>query len=274
MSRVADLHIHTFYSDSTSSPQEVVLQAKESQIDCIAITDHDTIDGILPTIDCARQYDIEIISGIELSAQIQGKDVHILGYFFDINNEKLLKHIKHFQQVRLERMKEMINKLQSFDIPITYEDVLEQTSAKSLGRPHLAQILVSKKVVPSLGKAFDKYLAEGAKAYVPKFQQSPHDAIDLIHQAGGLAVLAHPMITKIDQHINELAEIGLDGIEVFYPNCSTAVQSSYEKIADKYGLLKTGGSDAHGDAKKHTYIGKQTIDYVYVEHMKEAISRE
>jgi len=271
MTRLADLHIHTHFSDSTSSPGEVVEQAHKNGLSCIAITDHDTIDGIHPTCKEAKKYSIEVIAGIELSSEINGKDVHILGYLFDYKDKEFADKIKYMQGVRVNRMREMIEKLKTLGIDnITLEEVCELTQSDSVGRPHLATVLKEKGWVTSIQMAFNKYLADGAPAFVPKFKQTPHEAIELIQKTGGIAVLAHPMLTKVDELIPSFVKAGLGGIEVYYPNITDAVMNFYKSLAKKHGLAVTGGSDAHGDAKQYTYVGKKTIPYELVKKLKNA----
>jgi len=273
MTRLADLHIHTHFSDSTSSPQEVAEQARESGLSCISITDHDTIDGIQPTIEAAKKFDIEVIPGIELSSEINGKDVHILGYLFDYKDQEFALKINNMQNTRISRMHEMIDKLKTMGIDnITSEEVCKLAHSNSVGRPHLATILREKGWVSSNQEAFNKYLADDAPAYVPKFKQTPTEAIKLIREAGGIAVLAHPMLTKVDELISGFVEAGLGGIEVYYPNTKGAMIQIYEELAHKYSLVMTGGSDAHGSVKKHTHIGKIKIPYELVDKLKEACS--
>ncbi len=151
---------------------------------------------------------------------------------------------------------------------ITFEEVSRLAQSKSVGRPHLAAVLKEKGWVNTIQAAFNKYLADGAPAHVPKFRQTPAQAIDLVHRAGGVAVLAHPMLTNVDELIPGFVEAGLDGLEAQYPNKSETVIQFYEELAKKYGLIVTGGSDAHGDAKKHTFVGKKTISYDLVEKLK------
>ncbi len=271
MERLADLHIHTHFSDSTSSPQEVVEQAHENELNCIAIADHDTVDGIAPTMEAAKQYGIEVIPAIELSSEINGNDVHMLGYLFDPENQELATRIKHMQNARITRMHEMINKLKALGIDnIAPEEVIGLAQSDSVGRPHLATVLQEKGWVKTNQIAFNKYLADDAPAFVPKFKQTPYEAIDLIRKAGGVAVLAHPMLTRVDELIPSFVEAGLGGLEVYYPNTSEKVISYYEELVKKHDLVATGGSDAHGDVKKHTYVGKMKIPYSLVEKLKEA----
>jgi len=270
MTRLADLHIHTHFSDGTSSPQEVIEQAHEHGLSCISITDHDTIDGIRPTAEAAGTYGIEVIPGIELSSEINGKDIHMLGYLFDCENREFIDRVKYIQNARIGRMREMVEKLKGMGIDnITTEEVCGLAQSDSVGRPHLATILQEKGWVPNHQAAFNKYLADGAPAFVSKFKQTPYEAIDLIRKAGGVAVLAHPMLTGVDELIPSLVEAGLGGLEVYYPNNTDHVIRFYEGLAKKYNLAATGGSDAHGSVKKHTHIGKMNIPYDLVEKLKD-----
>ncbi len=273
MTKLADLHIHTYYSDGTLSPQEVVVQAKAAGLSCIAITDHDTIDGIQPTIESARLYDLEVISGIELSTELNGKEIDILGYFFDWQNSSLHARLAVIQAARVERMKKMIERLVALGIRnIHFEEVCGLAQTKALGRPHLAALLVKKGIVTTMKRAFDKFLAKGALAYVPKFKQTPQEGIRLIKGWGGIAVLAHPMLSNVDELIAGFVRDGLGGLEVYYPHCLDSVIHFYEGLAKKYGVVVTGGSDAHGQARQHAFIGKVRIPYDLVERLKQAVN--
>ncbi len=272
--RLADLHIHTYYSDSTSSPEEVVEQAVAAKMSAIAITDHDIIDGVAPTIAAAQGKDLEIIPGVELSAEYEGKDIHILGYFIDVEKGPLVEKCEIFLDGRVARMKQMIMNLRGVGITnIEYEEISAMTKGRAVGRAHLAYLMVQKGIVKNYKEVFDKYLSEGCPGYAPKFKQSPFETIDLIHQSGGLAVMAHPMLTLKDELISPMVKAGLDGLEIYYPNLSDTVHNFYYKLAKKHKLLMTGGSDAHGKAKPYTYIGKASIDYALVEAMKERLKR-
>jgi len=268
--KYADLHIHTHYSDSTSSPLEVLKDAKKNEIACIAITDHDTIDGIKPTIKAAKEFNIEVIPGVELSAEMEGRDIHILGYMFDYDDQTFINHLKDMQSSRLKRMEKMIKKLKGLGIDgIKMDEVCALAKSDAVGRPHLATIMIEKGVVSDYREAFNSYLADWAPAYVPKFKQTPIEAIKMIHDAKGVAVLAHPFITKVDELIVQFVAAGLNGIEVYYPNISKKITEYYRNIADKYQLIATGGSDAHGKAKKNTYVGKTKTPYSVVEDLKD-----
>lgn len=275
MTKYADLHIHTNYSDSTLTPQEVVEQANKNDIACIAITDHDTFAGVAPTIAEAKKYNIEVISGIELSSEINEKDVHILGYLFDHNNKEFVNRLLCMQDTRMARMKKMIDKLKELGVGnIDLEEVCALAETRSVGRPHLALMLKQKGWVSDVKEAFDKYIAEGAPAYYPKYKQTPAEAIKLINEMGGVSVLAHPMITKIDELIPGLVKDGLNGLEVYYPNVSQTIVDFYESLAKKHGLVATGGSDSHGNAKKNIFIGKIKVDYAQVEQLKDRLTKK
>ena len=268
--RYADLHIHTCYSDSTDLPEEVVAKAVSSGMVAISITDHDTIDGVAPAMAAAAGVGLEVIPGVELSAEYQGKDIHMLAYLFDLDDSPLVRKLKEMQKVRVERMKKMVAKLNELGVKnVTFEEVAELTKSDSVGRLHLAKLLVAKKAVSSLESAFERYLAEGAAAYFPKYEQTPFELIRLIKESNGFSVMAHPMLTQRDELIPSFVEAGLDGIEVYYPNCSMEVANFYLGIAEKHKLLVTGGSDAHGKGKTSTYVGKAFVPYVHVERMKE-----
>jgi predicted metal-dependent phosphoesterase TrpH len=274
VSRFADLHIHTYYSDSTASPEEVIIEAKRKGLDCIAITDHDTLEAMASALAVAEEHGLELICGIELSTQMNSRDVHMLGYGMDTQDSSLLKHLQCFRASRIERMSMMIDKLKQMGInDITLEDVCAQTCSDAVGRPHLARLLIERKWVGSVSEAFLKYLGEGCPAFVPKWELDPGDAIRLIHDAGGVAVMAHPMLTNRDEIIAPLVKAGLDGLEVYYPRNTATITAYYEGLAEKHGLLRTGGSDAHGENKKNTFIGRIRIPYELVERLKERIKQ-
>lgn len=269
MTRFADLHIHTHYSDGNYSPQEVVQEALEAGLVCISITDHDTIEGIEPTLKEGQIFDLEIIPGVELSSRWEDKDIHILGYFIDYSNETLHERLKEIQESRISRIAAMIEKLRNRGIEdIHCRDVCRFARSKLVGRLHLANVLLQKGLVSSIEEAFKKYIGENCFAFVEKSVFSVYKAIELIKGCGGVAVLAHPMLIGKDELIPSLVEAGLEGLEVYYPNCSDSVLNYYEGIAKKYNLIVTGGSDAHGTAKKNTYVGKTKIPYEMVDKLK------
>jgi len=267
----ADLHIHTYYSDSTSSPQEVVEDALKAGLSCIAITDHDIVQGVEPTIEAAHPHALEVVPGIELSSEYENCDIHILGYFIDHQKGPLFDKIDLFLDARMERMKTMIMNLKAVGVNnIEFEEVCALTHSRAVGRAHLATLLHQKGWVPNFKAAFEKYLSSGCPGYAPKYKQTPFEAIELIQSCGGVAVMAHPMLTQKDELIPRFAAAGLKGLEVYYPNCMPAITEFYERIAKKNGLIATGGSDAHGKAKSYTYVGKKTVPVEVVEELRQA----
>lgn len=271
MAPSADLHIHTYFSDSTSSPQEVVDDALAAGLSCIAITDHDIVQGVSPAIEAAGPHALEVVPGIELSSEFENCDIHILGYFIDHQKGPLLEKIDVFLDARMERMKKMIMKLKSVGVDnIEFEEVCALTKSRAVGRAHLAMLLHQKGWVPNIKSAFEKYLGPGCPGYASKYKQTPFEAIELIRSCGGVAVMAHPMLTKKDELIPRLVAAGLKGLEVYYPNCMDTVTAFYERIAKKNGLIATGGSDAHGKVKSYTYVGKKTVPLDVVEQLRMA----
>ncbi|HSV43318.1 MAG TPA: PHP domain-containing protein [Candidatus Bathyarchaeia archaeon] len=274
MTRTADLHIHTCLSDGADTPQVVVELAIQKELSAIAITDHDMVDGIEPAVEAARGTSLEVIAGVELSTEWHGSDIHILGYCFDLHHPVLKERLAMFCNTRLSRIHQIVKRLNEMGKMIRVEDVLALTGSDAVGRPHVAQVLLAKGYVNTLNEAFDKYIGEGRPGYVPKFKQSPFEAINLIREAGGVAVMAHPMETRRDELIASFVEAGLGGLEVCYPNTSSTVIGFYEGLADKYGLIKTGGSDAHGRYRSYSPIGIMRVDYSVVEQLKKASGKE
>jgi predicted metal-dependent phosphoesterase TrpH len=270
--KFADLHLHTRFSDGTFTPEELVLQAQNHGLACIALTDHDTVEGCAPAGAACAAVNMEFIPGAELTAEHEDVEVHILGYFLNIHNQTLLKRIAKFQEVRQNRIHEMVAALNKLGVPLQAESVFALANCKSPGRPHVARALVKEKLINSLDEAFDKYLKKGRPAWVPKTKMSACEGIQLIHQAGGLAVMAHPGLNRTDEIIPDLVAAGMDGIECFHTKHSTAMSERYLEIADKYQLLVTGGSDCHGYSKVRPLIGTVKLPYEHVEKLKAAIA--
>lgn len=269
MKPAADLHIHTYYSDGSQSPAEVVDEAARCGLSVIAITDHDAVDGVPEAVEAGRACGLEVIAGIEMSAEAGGKDVHILAYFVDTASPALQTHLQTFQTARQDRVRGMIALLEAEGIRgITFDEVQAMTRSRAVGRLHLATVLARRGLVASTREAFDKYLNEGAPAFLPKFRLSPREAVAVIRAAGGVAVMAHPMVTNRDDLIPELVDAGLGGMEVYYPNWSANTIHRYEQIARHYQLVMTGGSDAHGTFKTNTSIGRAGVALENVEALR------
>lgn len=264
----ADLHLHTNFSDGTYTPEELVSQAAKQRLAAIAVTDHDTVEGCERAANACRALEIEFIPGTELTAEQNDNEIHILGYLVDTHNPKLLTEIAKFQAVRQNRIHEMVAKLNKLDVPLKAEDVFALANCRSPGRPHVARALVKAGLVGSLDEAFERFLKKHRPAWVPKAKMSAQVAIELIHQANGLAVMAHPGLNRSDEVIPDLVEAGLDGIECFHTKHSTAIAEHYLEIADKFHLLVTGGSDCHGLSKGKPLIGTIRLPYQHVEKLK------
>lgn len=268
--KFADLHLHTKFSDGTFTPEELVLRAQQNGLACIALTDHDSVEGCARASKACAAVKMDFIPGAELTAEHDDVEVHILGYFLDITDEKFLARIGTFQTVRQNRIHEMVAALNKLGIPLKAESVFALANCKSPGRPHVARALVKENLIGSLDEAFERFLKKGRPAWVPKTKMSALEAVELIHRAGGLAVIAHPGLNRSDDIIPDLVDAGMDGIECFHTKHSTVMSERYLEIADKYHLLVTGGSDCHGFSKKQPLIGTVKLPYEHVEQMKAA----
>jgi hypothetical protein len=270
--KFADLHIHTNFSDSTLSPQEVIQYAHKNNLAAVAITDHDCVDGIEPAIKEALPFNIEVIPGIELTAEIDQAEVHILGYLIDYKQDWFIKKLDEIRSTRVKRIYAMVDKLKTLGVNIQPEEVFELARG-SVGRLHLARVLKNDGFVSSLKEAFDNFLGEQSPAYVARFRLSPKGAIEIISRLSGISVLAHPSTMGKDELIPQLVEHGLDGIEVYYPEQAESVTKYYENLANKYNLLITGGSDCHGLARGEILMGRFKIPYELVEKLKDVRDR-
>jgi len=270
--RFADLHLHTFFSDGTFTPEELVLYAQKNSLACIALTDHDTVEGCERAAKACAAVKMEFIPGAELTAEMDDTEVHILGYFLDTQNAVLLEKIAKFQAVRQSRIHEMVAALNRLGVPLKVEAVFALANCKSPGRPHVARALVKERLIGNLDEAFEKYLKRGRPAWVPKAKMSALESVELIHQAGGLAVMAHPGLNRSDEIIPGLVDAGLDGIECFHSKHSTSTSERYLEIADKYRLLVTGGSDCHGFSKNKPLIGSVRLPYEHVQELQAKVA--
>jgi len=266
--KFADLHLHTAFSDGTYTPWELVLHAQRLGFGTVALTDHDTVEGCQPTAAACEAAGLEFIAGTELTAEQDGHEIHILGYCVDVHNPRLLREIGKFQYVRQSRIREMVARLNELNIPLEANAVFELANCRAPGRPHVARALVDAGLVGSLDEAFDRFLKKNRPAWVPKFKMSASHAIELIHQAGGVAVMAHPGLNRTDEVIPVMVEAGLDGIECFHTKHSTGTSEHYLEIADRFHLLVTGGSDCHGHSKGKPVMGSVRLPYEHVQKLK------
>lgn len=269
----ADLHLHTSFSDGTYSPEEVVGHAQRHGLIALAVTDHDTVEGCRRAAAACRAAGLEFITGVELTAEQEQSEIHILGYFIDPAHPGLLAELAQFQAVRQSRIHQMVAKLNALGVPLQAETVFGLANCHCPGRPHVARALVAQRLCTDLDEAFERFLKRGKPAWVPKFKISAQHAIELVHQAGGLAVLAHPGLNYNDDVIPALVEAGLDGIECFHTKHSTAMTERYLEVADRYQLVVTGGSDCHGTSKGPPLIGTIKLPYTHVEALKARLAQ-
>ncbi|MHB8066390.1 MAG: PHP domain-containing protein [Desulfobaccales bacterium] len=257
-----DLHAHSTASDGSFRPAEVVRLAKDAGLQAVALTDHDTTDGLAEAVAAGQELGVEVIPGVEISAQFTDDSMHILGYFIDFKSGKLAERLAVLKQARKERNPKIVAKLNALGVAITMEQVERLSGGGQVGRPHIARALLESGYVKSMQQAFDIYLKNGGKAYVEKYRFPPAEAMDMIREAGGVPVLAHPFTLglgsafALKEVLLDLKAQGLAGVEIFYAEHTPEQEALYLKLAQELGLLATGGSDFHGDNKPDTGLGK------------------
>ncbi len=256
-----DLHVHSNASDGTFAPAEVVRLAGEGGLKALALTDHDTIDGLAEAVAAGAAYGVEVIPGIEVSARYPGGTMHILGLDIEYGNGHLGERLAVLQGARAERNPQIIAKLNALGFPISLEQVARISGAGQMGRPHIARALMEAGYVSSIQEAFDLYLSYRGKAYVSKFRFPPEEAIAMIREVQGVPVLAHPFTLglgsarALKNTLEELTAVGLAGIEAIYAEHTPEQEALYLRLARELGLLVSGGSDFHGDNKPEIVLG-------------------
>ncbi|MEA4924327.1 MAG: PHP domain-containing protein [Syntrophomonadaceae bacterium] len=268
-----DLHIHTNASDGEDAPETVILKAVEAGLSGLAITDHDTLAGLEP----ARHFieenrlEIDLIPGIELNTDYDSDDLHILGYFINCSNGCLQNRLDDIRAQRYARAEKIIALLQDMGINITLAQVQATAQGKLIGRPHIARVLCGNGYANSQEEAFQRYIERGRPAYVPRYKFSPLEAIELIKQSGGIAVLAHPGLIKDRSKIYDSIKYGIEGLEVFYPEHTEAQVLEFANLAGEYNLLITGGSDYHGanSGASRGRLGLARVDKNIINRMKQ-----
>ncbi len=264
-----DLHLHTNFSDGIYSPQELINKALEKNLRAIAITDHDTVEGIMPAT-TAGLNKIEVVPGIELSTKEEGIEYHILGYYIHFQQGTLIDFLKKMQEERRKRAEKILQCLQNIGLPIRKSEklILEKNSP---GRMHIAQALEKEGYVKDWQEAFQRYLNPGCVAYVPRHRVTPEEAIDLIKKAGGISVLAHPGDLPHREKIYSLIPRGLQGLEVIHPHHTAEEQKKFLSLARNYSLIPTGGSDCHGPIYNgQSILGAYNIPYRWLETLQKA----
>ena len=253
-----DLHLHTTASDGRLSPAQLVARAKAAGLTTISITDHDTVAAIADVTELAGAMGIRVIPGIEITAVDEGRDVHMLGYFYDPDSTTLAALLERQRAVRVARVREIGERLAALGMPIDVDSVLLAAAAQpgsSIGRPQVARDLIRAGYVASIHDAFDLWLATGRPAFIPRTGPSPAAVVGAIHEAGGIASMAHPGVTKRDELIRPLIDNGMDAIEVYHSDHTPEAERAYKEMADRHDILITGGSDFHGDEMRRNTLG-------------------
>jgi predicted metal-dependent phosphoesterase TrpH len=255
-----DLHAHTTASDGSLTPTQLVALARERGLRALGVTDHDTTGGLAEATAAGQAAGVEVVPGVELSVDYPHGQFHLLGYLIDPAASMLPDRLADLQERRATRNERMIARMQEGGLPITMADIVAEAGGGVVGRPHMALALVRKGVVSSTQEAFDLYLGAGSRFNIPKERLQPAEAIDLIHRAGGKAVLAHPCTIKLEgeafaTEIGRLRDLGLDGLEAYYSQHSPEQTAAFLAVAERHGLRVTGGSDFHGRSKPHVHLG-------------------
>jgi predicted metal-dependent phosphoesterase TrpH len=242
-----DLHLHTTASDGRLSPTQLVDLLAQRGVKYAAITDHDSTEGMAEALEAARRHpSLHLIPGIELSADLQDTEVHVLGYFLDWHNQQLQATLQKFRRGRVDRARVIVDKLASLGLPLDWPRVQAIAGDGAVGRPHIALAMVEKSYVKDVREAFDKYLGRNGPAYAERQKLKPVDAVALIRRAGGTAVLAHPTwVDNLETHLQEMVPAGLVGMEVYYGTYSPETMARLASVTEKYGLIPCGGSDYH-----------------------------
>jgi predicted metal-dependent phosphoesterase TrpH len=261
MSDRVDLHTHSTASDGKLRPSEVVHLAAGLGVGTLALTDHDTTDGVIEAQQAGREMGVEVIAGVEINSEGEHGDAHILGYFIDPSEPRLQEQLEAVRDARVGRARGMLKKLAAMGLPLEWGRVMAMAGdAASIARPHIARAMIEAGYVATVQEAFDQYISNNGPAYVNRLRMTMREAVSFIHGAGGVAVMAHPAESKLVHLIPPLVQAGLDGIEVYYPKHTPEQQSELLALAQRYNLVTTGGSDFHAlDDKSHGQIGRVEV---------------
>jgi hypothetical protein len=266
--RRVDLHAHTTFSDGALTPEELVSRAVEKHLAALAVTDHDTVEAI-PRARAAAGPVLQLVPGIEMSTAFEGADLHILGYYVDPEHAALRERLAAMQEERRERALAIVERLRGMGLAVDLGQVLELAGPGVVGRPHVAEVMVRAGLVSGFDEAFERYLGSQAPAYVPRPAFSPAEAIRLIHAADGVSVLAHPGPQMPDGVIERLKGSGLRGIEVWHPQHGGSTVRRYQALAQRLGLLTTGGSDFHSEHRS-VDLGELPVPISVLDPLKQA----
>lgn len=265
--RQIDLHLHSTFSDGLHTPGELVKFAYEHGLAAISITDHDCLDGFRKLPEATAGTGIEFVSGIELSCEYRGRDLHILGFGVDVDDTPFQNMLTRFRDSREERGIKIIEKLKDVGVSIDQDAVFAKAGEGALGRPHIAEALVEGGYAKDFSEAFNKYIGENCPAYVEKFKMTPADAVGHIHASGGLALVAHAGYYLDDLNsFHQLLDCGFDGIEAYHPTHSNGVVKTLSNIAKERAMIISGGSDFHGFAERDS-VGEPKVPYEIFEEI-------
>jgi predicted metal-dependent phosphoesterase TrpH len=271
MTNYIDLHTHSTASDGIYSPTELLRRAKEIGLRVLALTDHDTTDGVNEAAQAARTLDIDFIPGIEINTDVSGGEVHVLGYFLEYSRPEFQAIIKVLRDARERRGQRIVEKLNEQGINVSWDRVREIAQG-AVGRPHVAKALLEAGYVQTIGEAFDKYIGTNCYAYVPRYRLTPEDAVRLIASANGLPVLAHPVelpgLDELRNWLPGLCEAGMVGLETYYGPYTPEEEQALLALANEYNLIPTGGTDFHGPGIHPTPLGGRHVPYEAVERLK------
>ena len=267
--KYVDLHLHSNFSDGECSVKCLLEIAQKKGLKAVSITDHDNTEGYPLAHKIGSELGIEIITGSELSSEIDGVDVHILGYFVDINNVALKNKLQEMKEARYVRAKKMVRNLNRQGIDLRFETVLKIAGEGAIGRPHIATAMLQEELVYSFKEAFEKYIGYDSPAYVDKLKLSPAEVFRLILDSGGIPILAHPGITDVDHHIDSFVSEGLAGLEVYHSEHNAKAKKFYMDYCKKNNLVVTGGSDFHSQTQTRAVIGEPKVQYSVLDKLRD-----
>ena len=271
-----DLHTHSIFSDGSFTPEQLAQEAAFAGLSAVALTDHDSIEGVPRFLDACRAAQVRGVPGVELSAEFQEGTMHVLGYFIDLLHPELTARLREIRAGRVARNAEILKHINDMGLALTMAEVAAYAGGDNIGRLHFAQALVARGYVPARQEAFERYLGKGRKGYADRLRLSPRDCIELIRRAGGLPVLAHPFTLNLGKQalakqLAELAGYGLQGIEIYYPQQKARQMKQYQALASEFNLAMTGGTDFHGapmpDIKLGSGFGETRIPETVLEQL-------
>jgi len=272
-SRTVDLHLHTIHSDGMRTPAQTVEAASACGLAAIAVTDHDEVSGVAEAVDTGRRMGVEVLSGVEITVERDRGQTHILGYGIDWNHTALLTVLERLRRGRFDRAVRIVERLAEIGVSLDFNELVESAGPGNIGRLHIARAIYMQGAARSAQEAFERYIGRGKPAYVDRPRISIEEAVDVLHVAGGLVALAHPKLNNADKMIPDLVRLGFDGIEVYHAKHSPVDVQRFKDVADRYGLLKTGGSDCHGPFNGQPAImGTVEVPYTYFYQIKRRLA--